>query len=105
MSFLKVFVEVNDIITIFAASNNDNVAAADLRKQKTTSKMNTAVIKTEKELKYFVSKNRKNITNINDVQFGELYPMLEVTNRHASFYDVETQGNKFLCAPFTVQFK
>jgi len=65
--------------------------------------MTTTVINTEKELKDFVSKNRKNITNINGVQFGEFYPMMEVTNKHASYYDVESQGNKFLYAPFNIK--
>jgi protein-disulfide isomerase-like protein with CxxC motif len=66
--------------------------------------MNTTVINTEKQLKDFVSQNRKNITNINGVEFGEMYPMMEVTNKQASYYDVETQGNKFLYAPFKVEF-
>lgn len=67
--------------------------------------MKTLVIKTEKELKELVSSNRKNITQINDVKFGELYPIMEVTNKHASYYDVETQGNKLLYAPFNVTIK
>lgn len=66
--------------------------------------MATTVINTEKELKDFVSKNRKNITNINGVQFGEIYPMMDVTNKHASYYGVESQGNKFLYAPFKIEF-
>ena len=65
--------------------------------------MTTTVINTEKELKGFIAKNRKNITNINGVQFGEMYPMLDVTNKHASYYDVDTQGDKFLNAPFTIE--
>ena len=67
--------------------------------------MKTLVINTEKELKAFVNENRKNITNINGVEFGELYPMMEVSNKHATYYDVETQGNKFLYAPFNVTTK
>ena len=66
--------------------------------------MATTVINTERELKDFVSKNRKNITNINGVQFNEMYPMMDVTNKHASYYDVESQGNKFLYAPFKIEF-
>lgn len=65
--------------------------------------MNTTVINTPKELKSFVAENRKNITNINGVQFGEMYPMLEVTKKHASYYDVNSQSNKYLSAPFTVK--
>lgn len=67
--------------------------------------MKTSVINTEKELKAFVNENRKNITNINGVEFGELYPMMEVSNKHATYYDVETQGNEFLYAPFNVTNK
>lgn len=66
--------------------------------------MATTVINTERELKDFVSKNRKNITNINGLQFNEMYPMMDVTNKHASYYDVESQGNKFLYAPFKIEF-
>lgn len=66
--------------------------------------MTTIVINTERELKVFVSKNRKNITKINGVQFNEMYPMMDITNKHASYYDVESQGNKFLYAPFKIEF-
>lgn len=64
--------------------------------------MKTTLIQTEKELKLFVNENRKNISNINGVEFTELYPMLDISNKHASYYDVESQGNKFLYSPFTV---
>jgi hypothetical protein len=67
--------------------------------------MITTVINTEKELKNFVLKNRKNITNINGVKFGDIYPMMEVSNKHASYYDIESQGNKFLYAPFKIELK
>lgn len=67
--------------------------------------MITTVINTEKELKNFVLKNRKNITNINGVKFGDIYPMMEVSNKHASYYDTESQGNKFLYAPFKIELK
>lgn len=66
--------------------------------------MATTVINTERELKDFVSKNRKNITNINGVQFNEMYQMMDVTNKHACYYDVELQGNKLLYAPFKIEF-
>lgn len=66
--------------------------------------MKTTVINTEKELKYFVEQNRKTITNINGIQFNEMYPMMNVTNKHASYYDVESQGDKFLYAPFKIEF-
>ncbi len=67
--------------------------------------MITLVINNENELKELVLANRNNITQINDVKFGELYPMIEVTNKHASYYCVETQGNKFLYSPFNVIIK
>ena len=67
--------------------------------------METTVINTERELKDFISQNRKNITNINGVQFGEMYPIIDVTNKHASYYDVESQEYKFLYAPFTIEYK
>lgn len=65
--------------------------------------MNTIVIKSEKQLKAFVNQNRENITNINGVEFKSIYPILTVTNKNASYYDVESQGSKFLTAPFKVQ--
>ena len=64
--------------------------------------MKTLSISTVQELKAFVNENRKSITNINGVEFSEFYPMLDISNKHASYYDVETQGNKFLNAPFNV---
>ena len=66
--------------------------------------MTTLVINTEKELKKLVSANRENITQINDVKFGARYPMLEVSNKHALYYDPQT-GNKILTAPFNVTMK
>ena len=67
--------------------------------------MATLKFNTAKELKKFVSENRKEITNINGVDFNEMYPMLEVSNKHASYYNVEEQGNSGLYAPFTVIVK
>lgn len=65
--------------------------------------MKSIVINTEKELKGFISENRKNVTNINGVEFNELYPLIDVTNKHASYYDIELQGNKFLYPPFIIK--
>ena len=62
--------------------------------------MNQITIKTEKELKSFVDDNREDITEINGVKFGKLYPMLTCSNKHASYYDVESQDNRFLYPPF-----
>lgn len=62
--------------------------------------MKTITINTERELKKFVAENRSKITAINGVNFRPMYPILEVTNRSASYYDVESQGNRYLTAPF-----
>jgi len=62
-------------------------------------------ITTEKGLKKFVAENRKNITNINDVEFREYHPMLTLSNKHASYYSVEEDGNIFLYAPFKITVK
>ena len=63
------------------------------------------LILNSKKLKQIVFENRKNITNINGVQFGEMYPMLTVTNSNASYYSVEAQESKSLVAPFKITFK
>lgn len=65
--------------------------------------MEKIIINTAKELKEFVSKNRLTITNINGVQFGEMYPIIECSNKHTSYYDVQSQSNKFLNEPFIVK--
>ena len=67
--------------------------------------MKNLTIASEKELKQLVNSNRKSITKINNVEFGELYPMLDISKKHATYYDVESQGNKFLSAPFSVVLK
>ncbi len=60
------------------------------------------IIKNTKELKKFVSTNRRDITNINGIKFTEIYPMLEVSNSNAFYYDVESQGYKLLKTPFKI---
>jgi len=74
-------------------------------KNKDEGKVMNEKINTEKELKVFVDKHRANIIEINGVKFGKLYPMLEVTNKHAQYYDTDSQGYKSLSAPFTVILK
>ena len=64
--------------------------------------MKTFKLHKAKELK---SIERKSIVNINGIEFGELYPMLEVTNKHVSYYDVNEQETKFIHAPFIVTTK
>ena len=67
--------------------------------------MKTLKIETARELKSLIEKNRKGITNINGVEFGELYPLLEVSNRYANYYNVDKQENEHLSAPFIVKIK
>lgn len=87
------------------AKNDNEKAAWDLRAKEVEEMINSLVFETEKELKLFIQENREKVTKINDVEFGELYPILEVSNKHASYYDVESQGSKFLYAPFKVTIK
>lgn len=54
-----------------------------------------------KELK---SIERKSIVNINGIEFGELYPILEVSNKYVSYYDANG-GYKNINAPFIVTTK
>ncbi len=56
----------------------------------------------QSKLKNLVETNRKQITNINGVEFGESYPIIEVSQKHTTYYDVATQENKFLQAPYIV---
>lgn len=67
--------------------------------------MTTLTINSHSELKSLINSNRANITAINDISFNERYPMLEVSNKHASYYDVQSQGNKYINAPFSVTVK
>lgn len=66
--------------------------------------MENLILKTEKELKVLVNDNRKEITNINGVEFTSNYPILTVSNTYASYYDVATQSNIYLNAPFNINF-
>lgn len=83
--------------------------------------MTTIVINTERELKLkttgnFKSKlidgewkvqlpeiDWKNVKSINGYELRSLTP--DVTNNHCYIYDVETQGNKYFKAPFTLELK
>ena len=67
--------------------------------------MTTKTITTELELKQLLKTSRRQITEINGVDFTGFYPVLEVSNKHAWYYDIDTQGNKFLFAPFNVTMK
>ena len=67
--------------------------------------MKTIKIETEKELKSFVEKYRKDILGINEVEFTELYPMLELSNKHSRYYNIEKQEYSFIYPPFEVTIK
>ena len=67
--------------------------------------MKNITITTAKELKALVTTNRANIAAINGIQFGTMYPLINCSNKHASYYDVDTQGNKFLTSPFNVTLR
>jgi len=55
-----------------------------------------------KELKAI---ERKLIVNINGIEFGEFYPILEVTNKYVRYCDVNEQETKLINAPFIVTIK
>jgi len=65
----------------------------------------TITLSTNQLFSAFIKVNRKNVTNINGVEFNEIYPMIEATSNHVTYYDVESQENKFLTAPFVIQVK
>ena len=67
--------------------------------------MKTLEFNTARELKKFSKNKRKLIKNINGVEFREMYPILEVSNNYASYYNVEGQCNSWLYAPFKVTVK
>lgn len=67
-----------------------------------TDKMKTTKIETPRDLKKIA---RSAIASINGIYFSELYPMLTITNKHVSYYNVAEQGNTYLSAPFTVTLK
>ena len=61
--------------------------------------MKTTNVQSARDLKNI---ERKNITKINGVGFNENYPMLTISNKNVSYYDVDSQGDLFLNAPFEV---
>lgn len=67
--------------------------------------MKTLEINTPRELNKFVKSNRKDITNINGVEFTEMYPILELSNNRVSYYNVEEGENSRLYSPFKVLVK
>ena len=64
--------------------------------------MKTINVQSARDLKKI---DRKNITKINGVGFNENYPMLTISNKNVSYYDVDSQGDLFLNAPFEVTIK
>jgi hypothetical protein len=65
----------------------------------------TITLNTNKQFKEFIEANRKSVTNINGTEFTEMYPMIEATNRAASYYDVKSQGNNYFIPPFIIKVK
>jgi len=61
--------------------------------------MTTLKIETARELKKV---ERESIVNINGISFNKMYPMLEVTNNHVSYYSVDEQRNITLNAPYMI---
>ena len=64
--------------------------------------MKTTVLQTAKELKAFLPENRKNITEINGIECNEMYPIIEASNKHASYYKESTH---LLRPPFVIKIK
>lgn len=49
--------------------------------------------------------NRKDIVQINTIKFTELYPILDITNRSISYYNVKEQRDELIYSPYNVTFK
>ena len=67
--------------------------------------MATITINTEKEFKKLFNSNRKNISKINDLEVGDTYPLFDISNKHARYYDVDAQEYKFIYPPFIIGLK
>ena len=67
--------------------------------------MTTITIHTVRDLKKFVAENRQQMTNINGIELGKIYPILEVTNTRASYYSPADQMDKTINKPFTITIK
>ena len=79
--------------------------ATNFKTNKKQNIMKNLTINTALELREFVKENRTEMTSINGVELSEMYPMLSVTGKHASYYNVERQGNTTLRTPFQVTIK
>ena len=64
--------------------------------------MITLVLNSAREVKELIAKSRRQITNINGVNFGAIYPMLNASNTAVWYYSVPNQENEYLHAPFVV---
>lgn len=62
--------------------------------------MTTLRLNTARELKKITKNNIENIVSINGVDFNSMYPLLEVSNKHASYFKNNKYNN--LYAPFIV---
>jgi hypothetical protein len=65
----------------------------------------TITLNTNEQFNEFIQVNRKQVTNINGVEFNEMYPMIESNKKNAHYYDAPNQCNQFLYPPFTIEVK
>jgi hypothetical protein len=64
--------------------------------------MTNITIKTAKELKKFVQKNRDKIIRINDTPFTKNYPLLTISDKYALYYDINSQSDKMFYTPYCI---
>ena len=64
--------------------------------------MITLELNSAREVKELIAKSRRQITNINGVNFDTIYPMLDASNTAVWYYSVPNQENEYLHAPFVV---
>lgn len=59
-----------------------------------------------KEFKVFMrDKTRDQITMINELELGPVYPLIEVSNKHVMYYDLNEQKMKEIFPPFEISFR
>jgi len=97
------------LVMIKYAKNDNEKAAIEIRCDKVKGivalESEAITLSTERELKIFVKNNRKNIIEINGLKFNSMYPILEVSNSNAMYYDVDIQANKLILPPFIIKTK
>lgn len=65
----------------------------------------TITLSTNQQFIAFIKVNRKNVTNINGVEFNEIHPLIYATSNHVTCHDEESDYEEFLNAPFVIQVK